>query len=124
MSPSSAPPSRPRSAAVVWRSRKGLSRASTSRARISGTAFWRGSWRPPSLRGSEYVEIEAKFSVDDAATLARMEEVPELAGFEIDAGVRRRDKDTFLDTADRRFLAAGYYLRRRETGDGMRLTLK
>ena len=70
------------------------------------------------------MEIEAKFSVDDAATLARMEEVPELAGFEIDAGVRRRDKDTFLDTADRRFLAAGYYLRRRETGDGMRLTLK
>jgi len=70
------------------------------------------------------VEIEAKFSVDDAETLARMEEVPELAGFEIDAGVRRHDKDTFLDTADRRFLAAGYYLRRRETGDGVRLTLK
>ena len=70
------------------------------------------------------MEIEAKFYVDDAVTLARMEEVPELAGFEIDAGVRRRDKDTFLDTADRRFLAAGYYLRRRETGDGMRLTLK
>ena len=70
------------------------------------------------------MEIEAKFSVDEAATLARLEDMPELAGFEIDAGVRRRDQDTFLDTADRRFLAAGYYLRRRETGDGVRLTLK
>ena len=70
------------------------------------------------------MEIEAKFSVDDAATLARLEDLPELAGFVIDAGVRRRDHDTFLDTAERRFLAAGYYLRRRETGDGVRLTLK
>ena len=70
------------------------------------------------------MEIEAKFSVDDAATLARLEDVRELAGFEIDAGIRRRDQDTFLDTAGRRFLAAGYYLRRRETGDGVRLTLK
>jgi CHAD domain-containing protein len=70
------------------------------------------------------LEIEAKFSVDDEATLARLEDVPELAGFEIDAGVRRHDTDTFLDTDGRRFLAAGYYLRRRETGGGVRITLK
>ncbi len=45
--------------------------------------------------------------------------------------VRRRRRasrvatcDTFLDTPDRRLLAAGYYFRRRETGDGVRLTLK
>jgi CHAD domain-containing protein len=70
------------------------------------------------------VEVEAKFRVEDAATLARLEGAPDLAGFEVDAGIRRRDQDTFLDTAGRRFLAAGYYLRRRETGDGVRLTLK
>ncbi|HMK92103.1 MAG TPA: CHAD domain-containing protein, partial [Thermoleophilia bacterium] len=40
------------------------------------------------------------------------------------AGAERRDADTFLDTPARRLLAAGYYFRRRETDDGVRLTLK
>jgi len=70
------------------------------------------------------VEVEAKYTAADAAALARLAKAPELAGYEVDAGERRRDRDTFLDTADRRFLAAGYYLRRRETGGGVRLTLK
>lgn len=70
------------------------------------------------------MEVEAKYSVADAAALARLAKAPALAGYDIDAGERRRDRDTFLDTADRRFLAAGYYLRRRETGGGVRLTLK
>jgi len=70
------------------------------------------------------VEVEAKYTVADAATLARLAKAPALAGYDVDAGERRRDRDTFLDTADRRFLAAGYYLRRRETGGGVRLTLK
>ena len=70
------------------------------------------------------MEVEAKYSVADAAALARLTKAPALVGYDIDAGERRRDRDTFLDTADRRFLAAGYYLRRRETGGGVRLTLK
>ena len=70
------------------------------------------------------MEVEAKYTVADAATLARLAKAPALAGYNVDAGERRRDRDTFLDTADRRFLAAGYYLRRRETGGGVRLTLK
>jgi CHAD domain-containing protein len=70
------------------------------------------------------VEVEAKYTAADAATLARLAQAPALAGYDVDAGERRRDRDTFLDTADRRFLAAGYYLRRRETGGGVRLTLK
>jgi len=70
------------------------------------------------------VEVEAKYTVADAAALARLAKAPALAGYDVEAGERRRDRDTFLDTADRRFLAAGYYLRRRETGGGVRLTLK
>ena len=70
------------------------------------------------------MEVEAKYTVADAATLARLAKAPALAGYDLDAGARRRDRDTFLDTADRRFLSAGYYLRRRETGGGVRLTLK
>ena len=70
------------------------------------------------------MEVEAKYTVADAAAFARLAEAPALAGYHIEAGERRRDRDTFLDTADRRFLAAGYYLRRRETGGGVRLTLK
>ena len=70
------------------------------------------------------MEIEAKYTVADAATLARLTEATELAGFQVEPGERRRDRDTFLDTPGRRFLAAGYYLRRRETGGGVRLTLK
>lgn len=70
------------------------------------------------------MEVEAKFSVPDEETLKFLEAVPELAGYRLDAGERRIDRDTFLDTADRRFHAAGYYLRRRETAGGVRLTLK
>jgi len=70
------------------------------------------------------VEVEAKYTVADAAALARLAKAPALAGYDIEAGASRRDRDTFLDTSDRRFLAAGYYLRRRETGGGVRLTLK
>ena len=70
------------------------------------------------------MEIEVKFAVPSIAALERLETVPDLAGYGLDAGERRHDRDTFLDTADRRFLASGYYLRRRETSGGVRLTLK
>ncbi|MBN2205143.1 MAG: CHAD domain-containing protein [Thermoleophilia bacterium] len=70
------------------------------------------------------MEIEAKYSVPDDDTLERLARARRLAGYTLGALADRRDGDVFLDTADRRFLAAGYYLRRRETGDGVRLTLK
>ena len=70
------------------------------------------------------MEVELKFTVTDPATAARLSQAKELAGYDVGAGERRRDRDTFLDTPDRRFLAAGFYLRRRETGGGVRLTLK
>ena len=70
------------------------------------------------------MEVEAKYTVADAETLDRLTNTPALAGYEIDPGERRRDRDTFLDTADRRFLGAGYYLRRRETDGGVKITLK
>ena len=64
------------------------------------------------------MEVELKFTVTDPATVARLSQATDLAGYDVDAGERRRDRDTFLDTPDRRFLAAGFYLRRRETGGG------
>ena len=70
------------------------------------------------------MEVEAKFLVPDEETLARLIETASLAGCDVEPGEPRRDVDTFLDTPDRRLLAAGYYFRRRETGDGVRLTLK
>jgi CHAD domain-containing protein len=70
------------------------------------------------------MEVEAKFLVPDEATLARLIETAQLAGCDVEPGEPRRDVDTFLDTPDRRLLAEGYYFRRRETDDGVRLTLK
>ena len=70
------------------------------------------------------MEVEAKFLVPDEATLARLIETETLAGCDVEPGAARRDVDTFLDTPERRLLAAGYYFRRRETDDGVRLTLK
>lgn len=70
------------------------------------------------------MEVEAKFRVPDEGTLAALETTPAIAGYEVGEGARRRDRDTFLDTPARAFLTRGYYLRRRETGDGIRLTLK
>lgn len=70
------------------------------------------------------MEVEAKFHVPDEDTLVALETAPALAGYDVDPGERRHDRDTFLDTPGRDFLARGCYLRRRETGDGIRLTLK
>ena len=70
------------------------------------------------------MEVEAKFLVPDEETLARLIEVESLAGCSVAPGEARHDADTFLDTAGRRLLTAGFYFRRRETSDGVRLTLK
>ena len=70
------------------------------------------------------MEVEAKFRVSDAALLERLATAPRLVGYDLEAPAARHDQDVFLDTADRRLLAAGFYLRRRENADGVRITLK
>ncbi len=70
------------------------------------------------------MEVEAKYTVADEETLERLALTPALAGYEVEAGEARHDHDIFLDTGDRRVLSAGYYLRRRETDDGVKITLK
>lgn len=70
------------------------------------------------------MEVEAKFRVSDPALLERLAAAPRLVGYDLEAPAARRDEDVFLDTADRRLLAAGYYLRRRENAEGVRIALK
>ena len=70
------------------------------------------------------MEIEAKFSAPDAATLARLGELGELAGYEI-AGHEVADMtDVYLDTDDRALRSAGLVCRRRDRGDRVVVTVK
>jgi CHAD domain-containing protein len=70
------------------------------------------------------VEVEVKFRVSDAVLLERLAAAPRLVGYDLEAPALRRDVDAFLDTADGRLLAAGFYLRRRENAEGVRMALK
>ena len=70
------------------------------------------------------MEVEAKFLVPNEETLERLAATTTLAGCDVAPGEARRDVDTFLDTSERRLLAAGFYFRRRETTGGVRFTLK
>jgi inorganic triphosphatase YgiF len=70
------------------------------------------------------MEIEAKFSAPDAATLERLGELGELAGYEL-AGHEVADMtDVYLDTDDRALRAAGLVCRRRDRGDRVVITVK
>ncbi|MBE9506456.1 MAG: CYTH domain-containing protein, partial [Chloroflexi bacterium] len=60
------------------------------------------------------MEIEAKFALPDAETLRRLQAIDHLAGFALSTGQVKQMRDTYLDTADRLILAAGYACRRRE----------
>ena len=70
------------------------------------------------------MEIEAKFSVPDRETFQRLQAAEELAGFALSPGQEEMVDDTYLDTADRQLLAAGYACRRRKQGERLLLTLK
>jgi CHAD domain-containing protein len=70
------------------------------------------------------MEIEAKFALPDLDAFGRILELDRLAGFDLSAPSVKRVHDTYLDTADRRMLAAGYSCRRREQADGSLITLK
>ena len=70
------------------------------------------------------MEIEAKFSLPDVETFQRLQAVDHLAGFALSKGHDRQVRDTYLDTAERSILAAGYACRRRERDDEVIITLK
>jgi CHAD domain-containing protein/transposase-like protein len=70
------------------------------------------------------MEIEAKFSAPDAATLERLGELAELAGHEIAGHEVVAMSDTYLDTDDYALRAAGLVCRRRDRGDRVVITVK
>ncbi len=70
------------------------------------------------------MEIEAKFAAPDAETLRRLKTVKRLTGFTLATGQTKQVHDTYLDTADRAILAAGYACRQRVQADGVLITLK
>ena len=70
------------------------------------------------------MEIEAKFALPDVGTLERLAQAETLLDFRLGPAVTRTVQDVYLDTPDRRLLAAGYACRRREDGDRILLTVK
>ncbi|HET89530.1 MAG TPA: CHAD domain-containing protein [Chloroflexi bacterium] len=70
------------------------------------------------------MEIEAKFSIPDLETFHRLQALDALAGFDLAASQVEHVHDVYLDTEDRRILAAGYACRRREQGQQVKITLK
>jgi len=70
------------------------------------------------------MEVEAKFSLPDAETSQQLQSTDRLAGFELSSGQVKQVHDTYLDTADRLMLSAGYACRRRQQAEGVLLTLK
>lgn len=76
------------------------------------------------------MEIEAKFNIPDAETRQRLQSVESLAGFalsgedRLSTGQIKQVHDTYLDTAGRLILAAGYTCRKRERDGQIIMTLK
>jgi len=70
------------------------------------------------------MEIEAKFVLPDTDTFQRLQTVDRLASFALSAGRVKQVRDTYLDTAGRRILRAGYACRQREESEGILITLK
>ena len=70
------------------------------------------------------MEIEAKFGVPDQSSLRGLQELDRLAGFRVGEARVHEVRDVYLDTADRRILAAGYACRWRVMADKVIVTLK
>jgi CHAD domain-containing protein len=62
------------------------------------------------------MEIEAKFSITDDTLAEQLRTVETLDGWTLTRGVTTRVRDVYLDTPDRRLLAAGYACRQRRIG--------
>jgi CHAD domain-containing protein/transposase-like protein len=70
------------------------------------------------------MEIEAKFSAPDAATLERLDLLNELAGYELGGREVADMSDVYLDSDERALQAAGMVCRRRDRGDRVVITVK
>jgi CHAD domain-containing protein len=70
------------------------------------------------------MEVEAKFSLPDPESLHRFQAVTQLAGFPLGKGRMVEIHDTYVDTLDRKILAAGFACRFRQEAEGVRITLK
>lgn len=70
------------------------------------------------------MEIEAKFAIPNQETFLRLQAQEGLCGYELRAPQVREVHDTYLDTAERQILAAGFFCRRRESPQGILITLK
>ncbi len=70
------------------------------------------------------MEIEAKFAVPDEATLKRLAQADQLAGYTLLPAKIKRVHDTFMDTPDRAVLASGHVCRQRDYGDHLVMSLK
>jgi CHAD domain-containing protein len=70
------------------------------------------------------MEIEAKFGVSSEDTFQRLLKADSVGGYALGAERVLQVRDSYLDTTDRRALAAGYSCRRRVQPDGVLMTLK
>ena len=70
------------------------------------------------------MEIEAKFTVPDPGVYWQLQTIESLAGYALATQEARSMRDTYLDTAKRDILAAGYSCRQRQMPDGIVMTLK
>jgi len=71
-------------------------------------------------------EIEAKFTIRDAATWQQLQEIDRLGDYALGTAQVETIQDTFLDTAGRAILSAGYYCRQRAYAEqpGVWMTVK
>jgi len=72
------------------------------------------------------MEVEAKFALTEESLVERLQTVKTIDRLKLTVGTLVRVRDTYLDTSDRRLLAAGYACRQRRVGHARALlvTLK
>ncbi len=70
------------------------------------------------------MEVEAKFSLPDTASLHHFQAATKLAGFRLGKERKVAIHDTYVDTLERKILAGGYACRFRQETEGVRVTLK
>ncbi|MCC7361974.1 MAG: CHAD domain-containing protein [Anaerolineales bacterium] len=70
------------------------------------------------------MEVEAKYTLPDAAAYERLLALVTLGGCDLRPAATKQFSDHYADTPDRALFAAGYALRRRNTGRRWRATLK
>ena len=70
------------------------------------------------------MELEAKFAIPDQDTFEQFQALIRLGAYQFSDAKVKVIMDEYLDTADRKLLAAGFALRRRTQADGVVMALK